>query len=46
MKETIKKWYNDEKFIMWYHNNSLVRKFVQNNIISEEDYTEITGEDY
>lgn len=46
MKETIKIWYNDPRFVMWYHNKALVRKFVQNNIITEADYAEITGEEY
>lgn len=46
MKDTIKVWYNDEKFTMWYHNNALVAKCVKKGMLTAEEYKEITGEDY
>jgi uncharacterized XkdX family phage protein len=46
MAEVIKRWYNDERFAMWYQNKDLVKKTVAKGIITAEDYKEITGEEY
>lgn len=46
MEEVIKRWYNDEKFTMWYQNKSLLKKTVVKGVITADDYKNITGEDY